>query len=207
MTSSILHHHDSNNEEKNDNFVNSKVDHDKTKTKDDPDGDDDDAPFRNHVLLHTPKEGGGEEVGVEHNDDESRKAVQALQTLLEHRHPTSIATIVQPDYWPPRNRQMKNYYDWSLPTHEVYKYYDHNDNNTDTNDDRGSDEKEEMEDHDHDHHQVGTAAPTTAAIIEAMCQRNYSNDTKHDKDGGVDSKEEEQEQMLFTPCSLTINSF
>ena len=34
--------------------------------------------------------------------------------------PSSIATIVQPDYWPPKNSAIP--YDWSCPSHEFYKW-------------------------------------------------------------------------------------
>ena len=166
-----------------------------------------------HHHDHDEKSHNGTIVETKVNEDddvscepEEKKTILALQTWLQQQHPTSIATIVQPDYWPPRNTQLKHYYDWSLPTHEVYKYcYCSR---------RHSKESESrmMEDDDDGTEEIGDAShdnDATATIIENMCNTNYLNDTidtKRDDDEKEGEKKVDDRNIIFTPTFCEARS-
>jgi Zeta toxin len=128
--------------------------------------------------------------------DEMTPPIRALQMWLQQQQPISIDTIVQPEYWPPRNIQLQHYYDWSLPTHEVYKY-----NIMNQEENHGDDETVDVEGH---HHHPLVAA----SFIEDMCNTNYRNDTMTDMDGKVEDEQKEKDDrfVLFTPTFCEARS-
>ena len=142
-------------------------------------------------------------------EEQHLRKVEALQTWLLQQPQTtqtSIATIVQPEYWPPRNNQMKTYYDWSLPTHVVYSDPTFvsatplstrpTKNHHDENEEDKKEEEERRRGEMGNNHEV-----ETAAIVENMCRTNYQNDTKHN-----DNEVKEGDEDRFAPTFCEARS-
>lgn len=154
-----------------------------------------DRERENHASTVAETKVNEEEEQTQHHDD-TTPPIRALQMWLQQQHPISIATIVQPEYWPPRNTQLQHYYDWSLPTHEVYKY-----NVMNQEENHGDDETVDREGH---HHHPRVAA----AFIEDMCNADYRNDTMTDLDGKEEEEQKQKEDrfVVFTPTFCEARS-